>query len=209
MEDLTVPGDLRSRLQSIVGHRRDLLVVAGVIFALLLVAGAAWQRRTVVEIAPPATSRDEPDAASSHPASSLFVHVAGAVRSPGLYELRDGARVADAVAAAGGPRKNGDLDMLNLAQLLTDGMKVDVPREGDDAPPAPLDAADAAASSVISINNADQAQLETIPGIGPVTARAVLAHRSEIGGFSALEQLLDVNGIGPATYEAMIPYVSL
>ena len=137
------------------------------------------------------------------------MHVAGAVRSPGLYELSEGQRVADAVAAAGGPGRKADLDMLNLAQLLSDGMKVEVPLKGGPAPGGAPSGTTGPADTTISINSADQAQLETIPGIGPVTAAAILAHRTETGGFDALEQLLDVNGIGPATYESMLPYISL
>ncbi|MGI8774180.1 MAG: ComEA family DNA-binding protein [Actinomycetota bacterium] len=206
MDDLTLPGDAAARLHGFVGQRRDLLIVAGVVVALLLGAALVWQRRAVVNIAPPSVSQASPeDAASS---ATLYVHVAGAVRSPGLFELPDGARVADAVAAAGGARKAGDLDAVNLAQLLTDGMKIEVPRAGEQSSAAAESAA-ADETSVVSLNSADRTALETIPGIGPVTAAAILSHRAELGGFSALAELLDVTGIGPATYEAMLPYVSL
>lgn len=205
MDDLTLPGDAAARLHGFVGQRRDLLIVAGVVVALLAGAALVWQRRAVVNVAPPSVSQTSPEEAAS--SATLYVHVAGAVRSPGLFELPDGARVADAVAAAGGARKAGDLDAVNLAQLLTDGMKIEVPREGEERVAAPEAAADE--GPAVSLNSADRTALETIPGIGPVTAAAILAHRAELGGFSALEELLDVNGIGPATYEAMLPYVSL
>lgn len=143
----------------------------------------------------------------------VFVHIAGAVHEPGLYEFPAGARVADAVESAGGPTRRADLDALNLAEVLVDGTKVDVVRIGEAAPAtgpatgppgaAPTDAAP------IPLNSADQAALETIPGIGPVTALAILNHREEIGSFGSLEQLLDVDGIGPATFEAIRSYLTI
>lgn len=97
---------------------------------------------------------------------------------------------------------------MNLAQLLTDGMKVEVPHVGEGGA-AVMEPAATDGAPVVSLNSADRAALESIPGIGPVTATAILSHRADIGNFSALEELLDVNGIGPAKYEAMLPYVSL
>jgi competence protein ComEA len=176
-----------------------------VVLALVVVAFVVWLQRPVVNVAPPAVAVESP---GTETAGRLFVHVAGAVRSPGLFELPEGSRVADAVAAAGGARRGGVLDLLNLAQLLTDGMKVEVPRKG--AQVASQGASPASGGpTLVSINGADTTALETIPGIGPVTAAAIIAHRDEIGGFTALEQLLDVSGIGPAKYEAMLPYVAL
>jgi competence protein ComEA len=139
-----------------------------------------------------------------------MVHVAGAVKRPGLYPLPAGSRFADAVAAAGGPTARGDLDLMNLAQLLVDGTKVEVPPRSATSGGVPAAVpSSSAAPAAISLNAADQAALETIPGIGPVTAAAILQHRDEIGGFTSLEQLLDVSGIGPATYESMRDFVAL
>jgi competence protein ComEA len=138
--------------------------------------------------------------------------VAGAVRRPGLYKVASDARVADAVRAAGGPTPRADLDALNLAEPLVDGTKIDVLQRGEVAPPgagvtpAPEGAAPAA---LIPLNSADQAALESIPEVGPVTALAILEYRTEIGGFSSIDQLLEVSGIGPATLEAIRPYVTL
>src|SRR5688500_266690 len=108
---------------------------------------------------------------------SLFVHVAGAVEKPGLYRFPEGTRVADAIEAAGGPAPKADLDAINLADLLTDGAKIDVPLRGRSAtaPPAASES-----PALVDLNEADQASLETIPGIGPVTATAILQHRVEI-----------------------------
>lgn len=120
--------------------------------------------------------------------------------------------MADAVESAGGATRRADLDLLNLAELLVDGTKVDVLRAGDAPAPASSAAVTGeghAAAAPIPLNSADQALLETIPGIGPVTATAIVTHREEIGGFDSLEQLLDVDGIGPATFESIRAYLTL
>lgn len=157
-------------------------------------------------IAPPATAPASPGAAV------LYVHVAGAVRNPGLYEVWPGARVADAIEAAGGPQPKALLDALNLAQLVVDGARIEVPLRAPAvsaaAPTVPAPGA-SVAGALISINSADQVALETIPGIGPVKAQAIIAYRDQAGGFSSLEQLLDVTGIGPATFETIRPFVTL
>jgi competence protein ComEA len=124
--------------------------------------------------------------------------------------------VADAIEAARGPRSSADLDALNLAELLTDAEKVYVPRRGEQVPSASVPgyttsspAPGATPAAVVSINSADQVALEAIPGIGPVKATAILDYRTQIGSFTSIDQLLDVNGIGPATLEAIRPYVTL
>lgn len=126
--------------------------------------------------------------------------------APGLYELPEGSRVADAIEVAGGARRNADLDALNLAQVLTDGMKVDVITKGSNA--ASIDAS-TETDALVSINSADATTLETIPGVGPVTAAAIIEYRDRLGGFGAIDDLIEVTGIGPATLEALRPYVSL
>ena len=137
------------------------------------------------------------------------MHVAGAVRRPGLYEFPSGARVADAISTAGGPAAGADLSQLNLAELLVDGSKIQVPRRGRAAPAVGAAPSPTPSALTVDLNSADQAALETIPGVGPVTALAILQHRDEIGGFQSFEQLLDVDGIGPATLEAIRPYVTI
>jgi len=115
-------------------------------------------------------------------------------------------RVADAIEAAGGPLPKADVDAINLADLLTDRLKIEVPMRGKPTVTAP---AASASPGLIDLNTADQAMLETIPGIGPVTATAILQHRNEVGTFDSIEKLLDVTGIGPATLEALRPYVTV
>ena len=158
--------------------------------------------------APPVITRPALDPQPlSTGAAGAVVHVAGAVRSPGVYELAAGSRVADAIEAADGARPRADLSLLNLAEIVRDGMQILVSvRGGSVSPSAP---ASSPGVTTIDLNLADQAALEAVPGIGPVKAAAIIAHRTEIGSFTSVEQLLEVSGIGPATLETMRPYVTI
>ena len=154
-------------------------------------------------VAPPARS-----AGSTPVAGTIFVHVAGAVRRPGVYELAMGARVKDAIEAAGGALRTADLASVNFAAPAIDGAQIVLATQrasGDVHAAVPRPSAPA----LVNLNSADQAALESIPGVGPVTAEAILGYRSEIGAFTSLDQLLDVDGIGPATIESLRPYVTL
>lgn len=206
----TSPGtSWRDRLEDVGGRRRDQLVVGCVVAAVVFCGVAVWARGAPPRIAPPARA-GQPTAHESPSASGavVLIHVAGAVHEPGVFELPPGARVADAIELAGGPLRRADLDALNLAAPVVDGAQILVPARGAASAPATTAAAPSQGAAV-SINSADQALLETIPGIGPVTATAILEHRDSIGSFESLDQLLDVTGIGPATLESMRPYVTL
>ena len=141
----------------------------------------------------------------------LAVHVAGAVARPGLYRLPAGSRVADALAQAGGKLPRADLDRLNLAARLMDGQKILVTRRGD--PVAPVEMASGGGMSGVSgeplgtapgepidLNTADLAALDSLPGIGPATARAILEERTRRGGFRSTRDLLRVPGIGEGRF---------
>jgi competence protein ComEA len=131
----------------------------------------------------------------------LFVHVVGAVRRAGLFRLRDGSRVADALARAGGPTRHADLAAVNLAAPLVDGQQVVVPRRG---PPGTAGVAGAPASgSKVSLAVATVEQLDELPGIGPVTAQKIVDWRTTHGPFRSVEDLDDVPGIGPARVEQL------
>ena len=149
--------------------------------------------------APPVT----PDAPGT-----VVVHVAGAVVTPGVYDLPAAARVTDAIDAAGGARADADLDRINLAARLADGGRVYVPRPGEPIPAATGTGSGAgpgapggdgpAAGGPIDLNTAGATALESLPGIGPTTAAAILAHRDAHGPFASVDDLLEVTGIGPA-----------
>jgi competence protein ComEA len=151
--------------------------------------------------------------AAASPSGTIVVDVAGKVRRPGIATLPLGSRVVDALEAAGGARPGVRLGTLNLARVLTDGEQVVV---GVPAPPGvAASAADAPGAGtagdtpMVNLNTATQAELEELPGVGPVTAQSILAFRSENGAFTAVDELLEVSGIGDATLAKIAPYVTL
>lgn len=212
MREIVVSTSWRDRVEELIGGRREVWVIAAVVVAAVIGSLLIWMRGAPAAVAPPATSgivAPAPTSAPSVPPTSvIYVHVAGAVRKPGLYEFPTGTRVATAIETAGGPTRRADLDAVNLAEVLTDGIKLEVPERGEAIAISPAAPA-AATPGLVSLNTADQTSLETIPGVGPVTAAAIIQYRTEIGSFTALEQLLDVTGIGPATLESLRPYVTL
>lgn len=141
----------------------------------------------------------EVDSGSS---GDVVVDVTGAVARPGVYRLPTGARVTDAVERAGGASGGALLEAINLAARLADGQQVVVPRRGPaGAPLAP--GGGASEEGPISLGTATVEQLDTIDGIGPVTAQDIIEFRDEHGGLSSVDQLDQVSGIGPATMESL------
>lgn len=142
--------------------------------------------------------------------AEIVVHVAGRVRRPGIVVLEPGARVVDAVKAAGGVRRGVDVTGVNLARALVDGEQIVVGAaaasgvEGG-ASGASAGGSSGAADGKVNLNTASAAQLEELPGVGPVTAAAIIAFREEHGAFSSVDQLLDVSGIGEATLAEIAP----
>jgi competence protein ComEA len=201
----------RERLEALVGRRVDVWVVAALV---VVVGGAAlllWLRGAPARIAPPAEVVPAEAGIQTAPGTRpLLVHVAGAVRRPGVYEFEEGARVADAIDSARGALPKADLNGLNLASPVTDGMQVLVPTRARSTPTSATSLPGASPTpATVNINSADQVTLETIPGIGPVTAMAILEYRERVGPFASIDELIEVSGIGPATLEAMRPYVTV
>lgn len=126
----------------------------------------------------------------------MYVHVLGEVEAPGLYVLRTGARVADALAAAGGSRKTADLGAVNLARPLTDGEQIVVPKVGEASAAAGGAEGGPGADGLIDLNTADAATLDTLPGVGPAIAERIIAWREDQGRFVSVDDLLAVPGIG-------------
>jgi competence protein ComEA len=133
----------------------------------------------------------------------IFVHVLGEVARPGLYELREGDRVVDAVAAAGGMTDAADPAGVNLARLLSDGEQLAVPAVGEVVASAPGIVADGR----VDLNTADAAALDTLPRIGPAMAQRIIEWRESNGPISSVDDLLAVSGIGTKTVEALRPLV--
>lgn len=150
--------------------------------------------------------------ASPSAAASLVVHVAGDVRRPGIVVLPPGSRVGDALAAAGGLRRGGELGQVNLARALTDGERIEVgPHAGPqgtgvEAGPGSSGGPDGVTAPV-DLNTATTDQLDALPGIGPVTAAKILAWRATHGRFTVVDELAEVPGIGPRTLEELRPLV--
>ena len=138
---------------------------------------------------------------SSGQGSDVVVDVTGAVNRPGVYRLPAGARVNDAVQRAGGATPKAQVEAVNLAARLADGQQVVVPEEGPGG--APLGAAGVSEEGPISLGTATVEELDTIDGIGPVTAQKIVEYRDQHGGLSSVEELDQVSGIGPATMESL------
>ncbi|MEO5534457.1 MAG: ComEA family DNA-binding protein [Pseudolysinimonas sp.] len=137
-------------------------------------------------------------------ADVIYVHILGQVMRPGLYELHDGDRAVDAVAAAGGFTQTADPGGLNLARLVSDGEQIVVPAVGE--VPA---AGSASVPGKVNLNTADAAALDTLPGVGPATAAKIIAWRQQNGRFSSVEDLLDVGGIGQSKFESLRDLVTV
>jgi competence protein ComEA len=137
---------------------------------------------------------------------TLVVHVAGAVQRPGVYRLSGGSRVVDAVTMAGGAIAGADVDALNLAAPVADGERIYVPIEGETPPPALASGSGGDGlppAGPVDLNTATVEQLDDLPGVGPVTAQAIVAHRDRNGPFASVDALTDVRGIGPAKVDAL------
>jgi competence protein ComEA len=156
-----------------------------------------------------ASDANQAGVASSTPAE-VVIHVAGAVHKPGVQRLNAGARIVDAVEAAGGATADADLALVNLAAPVEDGQQVYLPRIGEE-PPVPAGGGGAGATGTngngsggaVHINTASAEELEQLPGVGPVIAEAIVAHRDQHGPFSSVDDLVAVRGIGDAKLEAL------
>lgn len=170
------------------------LLAVVLVLALRHLGGGGAAPPVVAPVAPARATRPAP-------VELLVVDVAGAVRRPGLYRLRQGTRIDDAIAAAGGATAKAQLDSVNLAAPVADGEQVLVPGRGIAAaasPASPAAAGAASPSAPLDLNTATAEQLDALPGVGPVTAQKIIAYRTAHGPFHAVAELEGVPGIGPA-----------
>jgi competence protein ComEA len=189
------------------GSATEIVAPAGV------TPGAATASSTPLATAAPSGSLGTggaTGAAAPAATGSVTVDVAGKVRRPGIAVLDAGSRVVDALKAAGGARSGVDLSGLNLARVLVDGEQILV---GEPAPvglaASAVPSAGAPGGPLVNLNTASEAELEALPEVGPVTAQAILAWRTQHGGFSSVDELLEVDGIGDATLGQLVPYVTV
>jgi competence protein ComEA len=205
-----------------------------VVIGVILVAGVAWALWVMVTARPEAVADDRPTAgiesgapvggatASARPGSStsaagpalreVVVHVAGKVRRPGLVRARSGARVADVLAAAGGALPGVDLTSLNLARQVADGEQIVVgmPGAGEQVrqpTPGPGATDKPGSGAPLDLNTATAAQLEELPGVGPVLAQRIIEWRTEHGRFSSIDELQEVTGVGAKKFESLKSHV--
>ena len=186
-------------------QRRRLLLAAVASLGLILLLGrfvlGAGTTTPVAPLPPPPAPRT---GVTGLPSSRVVVDVVGAVRRPGLYRLAHGTRIADAVARAGGATGKADLAQVNLAAPLADGQQVIVPKRGaPGAAAAGAAGAPGAPAAPVSLSTATLEQLDTLPGVGPVTAQKVLDYRTKHGAFTSVDELDAVPGIGPKRLEQL------
>ncbi len=191
-------------------------MLVGMAAILVLVAVAAGYvlsgTATASEFRIEARSNQAVSEEAAADAKTVFVHVSGSVHNPGLYEIPEGSRVADAVDQAGGFADDADTESCNLARVLTDGEHVVIAAIGD---AAGLDGASAddgatqatAAATLVNINTATASQLESLPGIGASTAQKIVAERTQNGPFKSVDDLMRVSGIGEKKLAAIADLV--
>jgi competence protein ComEA len=226
------PGVLERFIDRVHDWRTDARVGVAVLVVVAVVAGVVWYRVGLgggdgASAASPGSQRIEARAVAGATTSTttppstnqgrITVHVAGAVARPGVVALPAGARVIDAVEAVGGAPTDADLDRLNLAAKVVDGERVFVPKVGQADPGVVAGSTDgtgsssasSTASAKLDLNAATQTQLETLPGIGPSYAQAIIAERQRRGGFKAVNELRSVRGIGEKRFAEIAPLVTV
>jgi len=178
-------------------------VVCGFLGVGLLLLATNQPRGEPIQLSPPPTP------------APIIVHVTGAVINPGVYSLPSGSRVKDAIEKSGGLLNDADTTLINLAMLVEDGMQVWVPFQLEEVMdfdnPAVLEHESPPGQPVgkININTATQIELESLSGIGPVIAKAVIQYRLENGPFKEIEEIQEVSGIGPVTFERIKPFITV
>lgn len=204
-----------SRVAALVRQRPRLLVVGLLVLCLVVAAAvlgvraaSAGQQTLIERSGADVSGADVPDQeeakAAAAEAETIVVDVSGAVVNPGVYELTDGARVSDAIEAAGGLSEDADVSILNRASKVSDGMKVTVPTQGEqassagggDTRTAASSQSAAQASGLVNINTATVDELQALSGVGPSTAQAIVDDREKNGLFASAEDLMRVSGIG-------------
>lgn len=201
----TIPRRVVVRLS--VGGAAVLLIGA---FVVAVVVGMLAPRGDSADLPAVTVTSAAAGTPRSTPAPVLYVHVLGAVRHPGLYTLSDGSRVVDAIGAAGGMTDDAEQSGVNLARPLGDGEQLVVPHVGDPAPaPAGGSQGGGATGAKVNLNTATEAELETLPRVGPAMAAKIIAWRTQNGRFTSVDDLTNITGIGQKTFDALKDLVTV
>ena len=184
-------------------RRRLLLAAAGSLALILLLGRFVLGAGTTTTAAPLPLPPAAGAGVTGLPSSRVVVDVVGAVRRPGLYRLAHGSRIADALTRAGGATARADLAQVNLAAPLADGEQVVVPRRGAGVPQEPAPVPQAGPAAPVQLSTATLEQLDSLPGVGPVTAQKILDYRQKHGAFQSVDELDAVPGIGPKRLEQL------
>ncbi len=217
MSSVAAPGSLlqlvRARVtQHIRFHPREAGALAVLGLLLLVGAGLAYMRaRPAAAVPPPAgaVSASASPGGSSGPANTIVVDVVGAVHKPGVYDFAQGARVIDAVRAAGGFLPSAEPQAINLARPLVDGEQVVVPKKGETPPGAAAGGSAQQPGGKVNINSATASDFENLPGIGPVLAQKIVDYRDQHGPFRSIQDLMKVTGIGQKKFDSLSAYVTV
>ena len=173
------------------------------LFMLLLIAGIALGFTGYFISAEPQETVRLDEGRAPEKAAAVTVYVTGAVKSPGIVELSADARIGKAIEACGGALPTADLERVNLAKPVSDGMQIRVPESIKSGGAEPGMSKSAASGDAVNINTADAAGLNKLPGVGPATANRIIEYRNEHGMFESPEDIQKVRGIGPSKYEKM------
>ena len=216
-DPVPAPGSLLQHVharftQHIRFHPREAGALAVLGLLLLIGAGLAYMRaRPAAAVPPPsgAVSASASPGTSSAPANTIVVDVVGAVHKPGVYDFAQGARVIDAVRAAGGFLPDAEPQAINLARPLVDGEQVVVPKKGE-APSGTSGSGSAQQpGGKVNINSATPSDFENLPGIGPVLAQKIVDYRDQHGPFRSIQDLMKVSGIGQKKFDSLSAYVTV
>ncbi|MHB1172732.1 MAG: ComEA family DNA-binding protein [Lacisediminihabitans sp.] len=216
--NMTSPDQLvpprRNRLRAGLGAALVLLLLGLGIAVLVTALGPHGVTRSIVAEPSTTATHGAPGLSSTgrsgggqRSGAMIFVHVLGSVPKPGLFELRDGDRVVDAIAAAGGFADDADQTQVNLARFVADGEQLYVSAVGEVVTTAPGSAG--AVGGKVNLNTADLAELETLPRVGPAMAQRIIDWRKKNGRFTAVEDLMSVSGIGDKTFDQLRELVTV
>lgn len=190
-------------------EKKKLIIgIAAAVIALICIAGVAISGGSGNEI-PESPGTDVSQIEEEASPAEIIVDISGSVKCDTVATLANGARVEDAIKAAGGVTEDADLSGINRAAVLTDGEKIYIPSEGEVKKDTSYSVDTSADDGLININEASSEELQMISGVGPVTAEKIIAYRTTYGKFSKVEDLQEVNGIGAKTFEQIRPYIKV